>query len=173
MSISTWACSEVLGFGCRYVLPVCVLNVPDSVLHLAQLTRTPSLLTSIHSPPLTILFCLLLCPSAHILPVFFVLLCLSASVLQCFGGFFSTFHLPSVLSLVSLLPNLIPYFSDFQTHRIIRHHTQVLEEENRKKKHTPLPQHPLPSEPCKLHLDYKMHPPFPPKSGVGKVRLIV
>ena len=26
---------------------------------------------------------------------------------------------------------------------------------------------PHPSEPGKLHLDYKTHPPFPPKFGVG------
>ena len=32
---------------------------------------------------------------------------------------------------------------------------------------------PTPSKPGKLHRDYKTHPRFPPKFGVGEVRLIV
>ena len=58
-------------------------------------------------------------------------------------------------------------FSDYKTHWTIRH-TQVLEEENREKK-TLSTATPLPSPPhAQVHLDYKTHPPFPPKFGGGK-----
>lgn len=102
MSISTWACSEVFGFWCSYVLPVSVLDLLDSLMHLAQLTRTLSLFISLHLLPLTILFYLLLCPSTHTFPVCFVSLCLSGSVLQCSNFFL---HLP--FTQYSKVPNLI------------------------------------------------------------------
>ena len=59
----------------------------------------------------------------------------------------------------------LPYFLDYKTHQTIRH-TQVLEEENRGKNplHRPSPFIP-PLSQAKLHLDYKMHPHFPPKFG--------
>lgn len=102
MSISTWACSEVFGFWCSYVLPVSVPDLLDSLMHLAQLTSTLSLFISLHMLPLTILFYLLLCPSTHTFPVCFVSLCLSGSVLQCSDFFL---HLP--FTQYSKVPNLI------------------------------------------------------------------
>ena len=78
--------------------------------------------------------------------------------LKCSISFYVSRILESILLLC---------FSDYKMHQTIRR-TLVLEKENRKK--NPLHCYPLPpSEPGKLHSDYKMHPHFPPKFGGGCV----
>ena len=67
-----------------------------------------------------------------------------------------------VCHLIYVIFRQLLYLLDYKMHPTIRR-TQVLEQENRKK--TPLHCCPLPSEPGKLHSDYKIHPHFPPKLG--------
>lgn len=124
MFISMWECLEVLGFWCGYVLPISVLDLLELITELG--TTDPSMLTSLHLLPLTILFYLLRCPLAYSVSVSFVSLCLGGSVLQ-YSDFSFACHLPSILSIVYVVPNFVlspfPFVfngvtSDFTVHLI-------------------------------------------------------
>lgn len=107
--ITTWACSEVLGFWCGYVLPISVLDRLALVTVLGIANRNPTLLISLNWLPLTNFFFFLfisLCVPLPTVPFSLASLCLSGSIRQCSHLFF-TFHLPSVLSIVSVVLDFV------------------------------------------------------------------
>lgn len=106
--ITTWACSEVLGFWCGYVLPISVLDWLALITVLGIANQNPTLLISLNWLPLTKLFFFFisLCVPLPIVPFSLASLCLSGSVRQCSHLFF-TFHLLSVLSIVSVVLNFV------------------------------------------------------------------